>query len=259
MKTEKSKDNLFIKILALVGFPLLIVTIVLAFIFNFNTIVGLFKNSESIKTLLSQWGIFAPLVFIGLQILQVVVFIIPGEVTQLAGGYLFGTVMGSIYSIVGIVIGSGINFYLGRLLGIPFVKALFKEDQIGKFESLTSTSKSKNITTITIFVLFLIPGFPKDIVTYFAGLTPMAFPLFLLVSGIGRLPGILVSTVIGDAAAGKNWPLVIIVSVIAAGLFITGYLLKDKVFGLFKDKMHKESSENIETSGKAPDTKKTES
>ena len=180
--------DVLLKFLSFAGFPLLFVIIILAIVFNFHAIFEFFKDKESIKTLINSSGIFGPLIFIGLQIVQVVVFIIPGEVTQLAGGYMFGTWIGTLLSVIGIVIGSAINFYLGRLLGIPFVKALFKKDQIDKIERLISSSKSQKITTLSIFGIFLIPAFPKDIVTYIAGLTPIRFTTFLFVSGleIGR-------------------------------------------------------------------------
>jgi uncharacterized membrane protein YdjX (TVP38/TMEM64 family) len=236
-RPENKKTNPVLKALSIAGFPLFFIGIVLVITLNFETIFNFFKSQDSIKEWISSWGLLAPLVFICLQIIQVVIFIIPGEVTQLAGGYLFGMWSGTFLSVVGIVIGSAINFFLGRALGIPFIRAIVSGDRLDRLESLIATSKSQKITTITIFTLFLIPGFPKDAVTYVAGLTPMHFLMFLLISGLGRFPGILVSGIIGDAAAGKNWITVVVVSIVGAALFITGYLLRDKIFNLLKDKI----------------------
>jgi uncharacterized membrane protein YdjX (TVP38/TMEM64 family) len=226
-----------LKVLSIVGFPLLFAGILVVIIFNFKPIFDFFNDPESVKSFISSMSVFGPLIFIGLQIIQVVIFIIPGEVTQIAGGYLFGPVFGTLLSVAGIVIGSGINFFLGRLLGIPFVKALFKKEQIDKILSLFSSSKSQSITTLAIFGIFLIPAFPKDIVTYIAGITPIRFSVFLLVSGLGRLPGILVSGLIGDAASSQNWLMVIVISVIGIGLFVAGFLFRDKIFSFMKSKV----------------------
>ncbi|MBN1698080.1 MAG: TVP38/TMEM64 family protein [Spirochaetales bacterium] len=193
-------------------------------------------NTESLKNWIKSRGIAAPIIFICVQILQVVVFIIPGEFPQVAGGYLFGTAFGTLYSIIGIMIGSAINFYLSKFLGIPFVKALFKEEKFERIQSLATSKRAQ----IILFILFLIPGLPKDFFTYIAGLSPIGFLSFLVISGSGRLPGIVGSTLIGDAASQKNWPLVISVSVIAVVLFFTGYFLREKIYRTVMLHFHKE-------------------
>jgi uncharacterized membrane protein YdjX (TVP38/TMEM64 family) len=254
---EKKKISIT-KILSLLGFPLLFVGIILVIIFNFKQIFDFFNDSGNLKEFISSKGVFGPLIFIGLQILQVVVFIIPGEVTQIAGGYIFGPLLGTVFSVIGIVAGSAINFYLGRLLGVPFVKALFKKEQFDKVESLITSSKSRMITTLTLFGIFLIPAFPKDIITYIAGLTPIRFPLFLIVSGLGRLPGILVSGIIGDAASNKDWVLVVIVSVAGVLLFVLGFVFREKIMKYMqtKFKQHDGEEENGEDPAlESPDKK----
>jgi uncharacterized membrane protein YdjX (TVP38/TMEM64 family) len=233
---KKPKDSL-LKFLSLAGFPLLFVAILVVIALNFQTIFGFFKDTKEIRDLVKSSGIWGPLIFIGLQIVQVVVFIIPGEVTQFAGGFIFGTWIGTLLSVIGIVIGSAINFYIGKLLGIPFVKALFKKEQIDTVESLISSSKSQKIGTLVIFGIFLIPAFPKDVITYVAGLTPMRFSVFLFVSGLGRLPGILVSSIMGENAEQQNWIIVIIVAVLGIGLFIAGTIFREQIFNFFNAKL----------------------
>jgi uncharacterized membrane protein YdjX (TVP38/TMEM64 family) len=247
----ENKKTSIIKILSFLGFPLLFAGIILVTIFNFRQIFDFFNDSGSVKEFIASKGVFGPLIFIGLQILQVVVFIIPGEVTQIAGGYLFGTLLGTVFSVVGIVAGSAINFYLGRLLGIPFVRALFKKEQIDKVESLITSSKSRTITTLAIFGIFLIPAFPKDIITYIAGLTPIRFSLFLIVSGLGRLPGILVSGIIGDAASNKDWLLVGIVSAVGVLLFVLGFVFRDKIMKYMQAKFDQHDGEEKKGDGTA--------
>ena len=229
MKIKVNKKNL----LPLIGFPLLfIVLFTIIFIF-WKPLFQIFKNPQQMKRLVAGYGIIAPLIFIGLQILQVVVFIIPGEVPQIAGGYLFGTWYGILYSLIGIAVGSTINFLLARWLGIPFVKLVLKEEQMEKIKGLATSSRSQ----IIVFIIFLIPGLPiKDIMSYIVGLSPMKLYVFLIVSMLGRLPGIIGSALMGSAAASENWTLLIIVFAVATALFLTGYFLKEKILKIIKNK-----------------------
>lgn len=229
MKIKITKAN----ILPLIGFPLLFIAIFTIIIIFWEPLFHIFRNKEVMKKWLSSQGIAAPLLFIGLQILQVIIFIIPGEIPQVAGGYLFGTWYGVLYSILGIAIGSGINFFLARILGIPFVKLILKKEQFEKIAGLASSSKSQ----IIIFSIFLIPGLPiKDIMTYVVGLSPMKFYVFLVVSMLGRLPGIIGSAVMGSAAADQNWVLAAVVFGAAVILFFTGYFLKERILRMIRQK-----------------------
>jgi uncharacterized membrane protein YdjX (TVP38/TMEM64 family) len=213
------------RILALIGFPLLIAAIIAVVAVFWRDLWSLFTSGDKLRDWVASQGAAAPLVFIAVQALQVVVFIIPGEVPQIAGGYLFGTWLGTLLSITGILLGSIISFFLARFLGVPFVHALFPKEQVKKVESLLSSRNSK----IVFFLLFLIPGIPKDILCYVAGLTPMRFVFFTAISFLGRLPGILGSALIGDAAAGERWLLAGIVLGVAVLLFMAGFILRPRI------------------------------
>ncbi len=213
------------KLFYLLAFPLLFVAIFLfAFIFS-EQLFKIFSTPEKLKMWISSLGFIAPFAFICAQALQVIVFFIPGEVPQIAGGYLFGVWLGSLLSLVGITIGSIISFLLSRLLGVPFVYALFKPDKVDAVRHLAESPRA----AITFFLFFLIPGIPKDILCYVAGLTPMKLYLFLLLSTLGRLPGILGSALMGDAAAGKRWILASIILFVSTLLFIVGFLLRNRI------------------------------
>ena len=114
----------------------------------------------------------------------------PGEVVQIAGGYAFGFWMGSLYSLIGITLGSIANFYAGRLLGRPFVESLFDRDKIDKVEIVTGSRKG----AAGFFLLFVVPGIPKDVLCYVAGISKLGLLAFIAVSMAGRLPGILGSS-----------------------------------------------------------------
>jgi uncharacterized membrane protein YdjX (TVP38/TMEM64 family) len=141
-------------------------------------------NEQELARYVKRAGPWAPLVFIGLQALQIVVAPIPGEVTGILGGYLFGTLPGLIYSTIGLTIGSCLAFGLGRWLGHHFARRFVTSETYEMFFFLTRT-QGKLIT----FLLFLIPGFPKDFLCYILGASPLSFGTFFLLSTVGRIPG----------------------------------------------------------------------
>jgi uncharacterized membrane protein YdjX (TVP38/TMEM64 family) len=213
------------RILAIAGFPLLLAAIAVPVVVWRRELWQLFSSTEGLREWVATTGALAPLVFVAVQALQVVVFIIPGEVPQIAGGYLFGPWLGSLLSIVGILAGSAIDFYLARLAGTPFVRALFPGDQVDRLGRLLGSRGAR----VAFFLLFLIPGIPKDVLCYVAGLSPMRFPFFVVASTIGRTPGIVGSAFIGDAAAARRWPLVIGLGAGAVVLFVAGWLLREPI------------------------------
>jgi uncharacterized membrane protein YdjX (TVP38/TMEM64 family) len=215
------------RILALAGLPLLVTAIAVPVVIWHRELWQLFSSTARLREWVASTGALAPLVFVAVQVLQVVVFVIPGEVPVFAGGYLFGPWLGSVLSLAGILVGSAIDFYLARLAGVPFVKALFPGDQVDRIGRLLESRGAR----IGFFLLFLVPGIPKDILCYVAGLSPLAFPFFVGVSMLGRLPGIVGSAFIGDAAAARRWPLVIGLGAAAIVLFVTGWLLRDALQG----------------------------
>jgi uncharacterized membrane protein YdjX (TVP38/TMEM64 family) len=215
------------RVLALIGFPLLFAAIAVPVVVWRRELWELFSSAGKLREWISAWGIAAPLVFVGVQALQVIVFVIPGEVPQIAGGYLFGALKGAALSVAGILAGSAVSFFLARLLGRPFVSALFPDEQVRKIEGIASSRGAR----IAFFLLFLVPGIPKDVLCYAAGITPMRFLYFAAVSTLGRLPGIAGSALIGSAAASKRWVLMGIVAGAAVVLFAAGLLLRPRIQG----------------------------
>lgn len=189
--------------------------------------MNIFTSVESFKAFVLQTGPWGPLVFVALQILQVFIFVLPGEIAQIAGGYLFGLVEGTLLSLVGISAGSLLNFTLARMLGKPFVNRLFGKEKLERFDAILTSSRMET----AFFLLFLIPGIPKDILCYVAGLSTMKFLGFLGVSMLGRLPGIVGSTAIGQAAGQGNRTVVIVISLVATLLFILGMRFHERIHG----------------------------
>jgi len=210
------------------AFPSIIVAIVvLAFLFR-REIGQVFSSKERFQGWIDSFGALGPLMFMGVQVFQVIIFIVPGEVAQIAGGFLFGAWGGIFYSLIGITVGSAFNFFLARLLGVSFVEGLFKADQVARFETVISSSRAR----AGFFLLFLIPGIPKDILCYVAGLSRIGFVPFLLISMTGRLPGIVGSAIIGSSAAKNNWVVTLSVTGAAVVAFVAGLLFRSRIHAL---------------------------
>ncbi len=163
------------------------------------------------------------------------IFVIPGEIVQVAGGYVFGFWQGTLLSLVGITIGSVVNFLAGRLLGRPFVESIFAKEKIEAVEKATGSGKA----AAGFFLLFVIPGIPKDVLCYVAGMTALGFPSFMAVSMLGRLPGILGSSLIGSAAYDQNYRAALVVLIIASVLFFAGLVFKERIEGLLARLFHR--------------------
>lgn len=191
--------------------------------------INLSANEQAVVRYIKQAGPWAPLVFIGLQALQIVVAPIPGEATGIIGGYLFGTLPGLVYSTIGLTIGSCAAFGLGRWLGHHFARRLVTPQTYEMFVFLTR-SQGKLIT----FLLFLIPGFPKDFLCYILGASPLSFGVFMLLSTVGRIPGTWFLSMQGKQVRTAHYgSFFTLVLVLCAGLFLL-YLYREPLFRWIK-------------------------
>lgn len=174
-------------------------------------------------------------VYLILQALQVIVALIPGGVIQILGGVLFGKLMGTVWCVVGILLGEMVVFKLARRFGMPIVEAFIDKKGIKKFEFLNDSKKLE----ISLFILFLIPGIPKDVLSYLAPLTKIKPLPYYVLSMLGRMPAIILSAVMG-ANLGKGDVLsALIVFLVFAAMGILGILYKDKVTELIKGKKNR--------------------
>ena len=158
-----------------------------------TTYYDLFTDREQIKTFVSTFGSGAPIVFMTIQILQVLFAPFPGETTGFIGGFLFGTMKGFIYSSIGLTVGSLINFAVGRFLGKRYVRKLIPA---GKLDRLDSVVKRQGL--FVLFLLFIFPGFPKDYLCLFLGLSAIPAKIFIAIVVIGRMPGTLMLSLQGS-------------------------------------------------------------
>lgn len=175
-------------------------------------------------------GVFGVLLMLLIQVVQIVVAFIPGEIVQVMAGVMYGTWGGLALCLVGCVFASAIIFALIRKLGSSFVAKLFGEDKLEKYSFLQDSSKLETL----VFILFLIPGLPKDLLTYVVPLTRIKMSNFLVLSTVGRIPGMVASTLIGSSIASANWPLIIGVFAVVIVVGFLGIWKKDALMAWAK-------------------------
>ena len=226
---DENRKGVWVRILVLM---ILLAALIYAGIRFAVPLTRFFSDTERFSHYILSFGTWGILVFIAVQVIQVVIAPIPGELTQVAGGFIYGTVLGTAYSMAGILIGSIIVFFAGRLFGYPLLKSVIPADKLRKVEFLINNPKSE----ILMLVLFLIPGSPKDILSYIAGVTPVRPLRFLLPAMVARFPGILLSSYIGAHVGENRHTEVIVAAAIAVILFVVGVLFQDRLTRSIKHK-----------------------
>lgn len=210
------KKNKKIKIILLSIIGLIVVIPVIYYLLKYRNI---FDDMDVIKNFVLSFGHFSFLIFILIQILQIVIIFIPGEIVQIAGGYIFGPYISFVLCIVGVLIGSAICFLISKRFGKPFVDKITSENTswiIKKVESTRHKKSGRASATRIMFILYLIPGIPKDILGYISGISDMSLKEFLLISSIGRAPALFFTCFFGNQLTTQNIKLIIIF----AGVFV---------------------------------------
>lgn len=164
----------------------------------------LFSDKEQLKVVVERAGWWGPLVFIGVQFLQVIIAPIPGQAIGVLAGALFGPLLGTIYSMIGALLGFTTIFMISRRLGRPFVERFVEAKHLKKFDYLTNANGP-----MVFFLIFLLPAFPDDIICYLAGLSSIPIRTLVLVSLLGRLPGYLVLSLFGSGLAETDIRLIV--------------------------------------------------
>jgi len=193
-------------------------------------------DKDRVKAAIEAAGPLAPLLFIVIQAFQVILAPIPGEATGFIGGYLFGVPLGLLYSTLGLGLGSLAAFLLGHWLGKRFVTRMVSPETMQRFDFLMERQGA-----LIAFVLFLIPGFPKDYLSFILGLGPMDLWVFLLICTVGRIPGTLMLTLQGaQVYKGNYWTSLVLVGVCVILAALT-YYFREKLYNLIRrlEKWHR--------------------
>lgn len=174
------------------------------------------SEPEKFRAWVDGHGFGGRIAYIGMVIFQVVIALIPGEPFEIGAGYAFGAVEGTLLCILASTLGSVAVFLLVRRFGVRLVEVFFSKDKLKSVRFLKSTPKRDML----FLIIFMIPGTPKDLLSYVAGLTDIRFPVWLMICSLGRIPSIITSTVGGNALGTQNYWFAI--AVFAATMAVSG-------------------------------------
>lgn len=190
------------------------------------------EGRQGLERLVEENYLAGLIVYLVLQMLQIVVAIIPGGVIQILGGVLFDKLLGTVWCLLGVFLGELVVFLLVRRFGMPVVEAFIDKKGIKRLEFLNDSKKLE----LAVFILFLIPGVPKDALTYIAPLTRIKPSSFFLLSMLARSPAIIMSTFFGANLGEGNILEAVILFALVAVFGIIGVLYSDRILMLVKDK-----------------------
>ncbi len=206
-----------------------LVLMFLSVVFYQTGLIKLFFNKKCMANFLLSLGQWSFLGFIGLQIIQVVIAPIPGDVTGLIGGYFYGPWLGILLSTVGLTIGSYVAFILARVFGKPFVKKWVPDKFMERFRFLLTHRGA-----FIVFLLFFLPGFPKDYLCYILGLGEFTALEFTVIGGVGRLFGTVLLTLGGNYIRLHQYVKFSIVCGVALVAFALALAFRDKLDRSFR-------------------------
>jgi len=159
----------------------------------------LLRNPQQLNLALQKWGHWIPLITISLHVLQVLTAPIPGTAIDAVNGLLFGPWLGTVYSMIGIMVGSTLVMGLARRFGRPLVERFVNPTSVQRLDQMIAKRGS-----LVIFLIFLLPFLPDDAVCFLAGLTTIPLLELALLALIGRLPGVFMANFLGSQTQSIN-------------------------------------------------------
>lgn len=218
MKQKLSKLKIF-------SWVILIIVCTL-FILVLFPLFSAYNDPRKLSLYVESFGIWGALVLLLIQIFQIVIAIIPGEFTEFVSGTLYGTVFGTLICLIGVVAGQALIFMLVKWFGKRFALKMASEKEFKKLRFLNDEKKLE----YTIFLLFFIPGTPKDALTYFVPLTKISLERFLFLSTVARIPSIMSSAYAGATFAQGNFIKTVLIYIIIGSVSIAGLIIHNRFF-----------------------------
>ena len=228
MMTDKHK-----KLISAAGIALFLLLSLAIFWFVGKPFLAFVSKPEKFRLWVDSHGIWGRLAFLGMMLLQVFVAIIPGEPLEIGAGYAFGAVEGTILCILGAGIGSALVFFFVRRFGVKAVEVFISQEKIRSVRFLNDPKRLYPLITIA----FLLPGTPKDVLCYCAGLTPIRFRHFLWISSICRLPSVVTSVLGGNALGSGNWQAAVWIFLATMAVSLIGLLIYKRI-SRFREEHH---------------------
>ena len=218
---KKSKKIIFFK-MVLMGMVIVLFIGIILYLFPVIRDLSTVEGQVAFKQRVNESGFLGMLMLFGLQVAQVFLIVLPGEPIEILAGMCYGTIGGYIFITVSVAIITTVIFYLVRTYGRKFVYEFCNKEKIDKIEKSKIFKNPKKIEYIMI-ILFIIPGTPKDLLLYIAGLLPIKPLRFILISTFVRFPSVISSTIAGEHLSLGNWKMSILIyaiTFIAVGIFV---------------------------------------
>ncbi len=177
-------------------------------------VLGLFLQPGRLEALVDRLGPAGPLAIVALQVLQIVVAPIPGQLVGIASGYLYGPWLGTAYSMAGVLLGNLLALQIARRWGRPVVERLVDAGALARADHVT-----QSIGLPVLWLIYLLPFLPGDTITLVAGLTEIPIRSIMLAVLFGRLPGIFISSCVGHTATAltaRQWIAIGALALVAA-------------------------------------------
>lgn len=239
IKKAKKEDRrkLIISIIKIVLLVTIVVSIPLYIWFFHGEIISQWKSVDDVVAFLEHYETESIIVYIVLQIIQVIISVLPGQIFQMAAGYLYGFWAALLFAMTGAIIGTAISFMIAKVLGRDFLHILFGEERISYY---VERLNSKRMYTL-VFLIYLIPGIPKDMVSYASGISEIRFKPFIILSSIGRIPGMAGSLLMGTMLEDEKFGFAIGIGLVAVIMCILCVVFKDTLIK-FLDKAYEKIS-----------------
>lgn len=240
IESLKNKENIKKKVAIIAGLTAVIVAFIIVYLLFGKELWAFVSDADGFRNWLSQYGRWGEVIFVGIRAFQTVVKIIPAEPLEIGAGYVFGTWWGLLWCMLGTEIGSAVIIILTKVFGMKMVEVFVSKEKLESFGFLNNQKR----LGVTLFIVYLIPGTPKDVITYIIGLTPMKLWVFLILTGIARIPSIVTSTMCGEALGVRNWTAAIVIYAVTAVASIIGIYLYKKMNDKAKLKVEQENEDS---------------
>ena len=219
-KDKKRLGEILHSFLPIIIFALVIGILALIFSPEISRITTEEGRAE-FKAFVDGIGFWGWLVTFGIQLLQIFVAFIPGEPVEIMLGFVWGPWLGMLTCLLGTAVSSLIIFFAVRRFGMRFIRRAVSEEDLSRFSFLSDERR----IYVTLFILFFIPGTPKDVISYIAPLAPVRALPYLLITTVARIPSVVTSTILGDSVASGDYLAAVIVFVITALISLVGIIL----------------------------------
>ena len=224
-KMNTKKKTILLRVLVIAAMLAVVGACVYMYLHFGKSAIELIKDTDRFKSWINGFGVWGIIVFVAIRVLQTVVKFIPTEPIEIAAGLLWGWFGGFLLCLLGNILGSVVILLMTRRIGIRILRLFRLENKMQSMRFLQDREKRNRL----LFIFYLVPGTPKDTMTYFAGLTDMNMAEFLILSSIARIPAIVSSTICGAYLGANNFKVAAVVFIVSALLSIPGGILYKKL------------------------------